>query len=95
MFLGIYRFEGNPQELLAGYERMIQSVPAGNMQLHCCVPDAGGLWVVDTCPSRDVFEGFSSSPQFLDLLESVGLPAPSVQKIGDVHRLFVGGEQRI
>jgi len=95
MFLGIYRFEGNPQELLAGYERMVQSIAAGNMQLHVCVPDAGGLWVYDTCPSRDVFESFSSSPPFHDLLKSVGLPVPTIQKIGDVHRLVVGGEQRI
>lgn len=95
MFLGLYRFEGNPQELLAAYEHMIKSVPAGNMQLHACIPDAGGLWLVDTCPTREVFESFSSSPQFHALLKAAGLPAPTVQKIGDVHRLYVGGEQRI
>ncbi len=37
MYLGIYRFEGDAEALLTGYERMMQTVPAAALHLHWSV----------------------------------------------------------
>jgi len=93
MFLGVYRFEGNPDELLAGYERMMASVPADALHLQVCVRDTHGLSVYDACPTREAFQNFSDGEPFRSLLHSVGLPAPTVQFLGDVHSTFFQGKR--
>lgn len=95
MYFGIYHFEGDTKKLLAGYERMMQSVPAAALHLHVCVPDGDGLWIYDACPSREAFEQFSGGQEFRALLADAGLPAPQVRQVGDVYRAVVGGERRI
>jgi hypothetical protein len=95
MYLGIYRFEGNVPDLLVGYDRMMQAVPPAALHLHVCVPDDGGLWVYDACPTREVFERFAASADFRALLADAGLPPPQVRLVGDVHRAIVGGERRV
>jgi hypothetical protein len=88
MFLGSYRFDGDPSELLAGYDRLMASMEAHGaaLMLHACVADDTGITVYDTCPSRDVFHGFSTSADFAGALEAAGLPSPVVSQLGDVHR---------
>jgi len=93
MFLGTYRFEGNVDELTPMYEKMIASIPKESLHLHVCVRDAGGLTIYDTCPSREVFQSFSSSDFFHDALKAVGLPSPQVTLVGDVQAAILSGKR--
>ena len=95
MFLGIYRFEGDVSELLPAYERLLESIPSDTLSLHVCVQDAGGLWVYDTCPSKDVFQSFASSAGFHDAVKAAGLPPPKVSLSGNVHSAIVSGKRVI
>jgi len=93
MFLGIYRLEGDTSQLRQGYERLLESVPHDGMQLHVCVTDPGGLWIYDTCPSREAFLSFAASPEFRNALKTAGLPEPKVTPVGDVQAAFVAGKR--
>ena len=93
MFLGIYAFEGEPATLLAAYERLIGDIPKGNLLLHACVKREGGIDVYDACPSREAFDGFAASAEFRGALDSAGLPAPTVTRLGDAHAAFAQGRR--
>jgi hypothetical protein len=93
MFLGIYRFEGDVTELRQGYERLLGLIPPANLHLHVCVADADGLWVYDTCPSREIFQSFAAGPAFRAALASARLPAPRVIPVGEVHAAFVSAQR--
>lgn len=95
MFLGSYRFEGNPQELQAAYQSCLDQIPASQMQLQVCVADDNGITVYDTCPSRDTFMATSSSTDMKELLASAGMPMPTVTPIGDVFTAFSGGQRTV
>ena len=84
MFLGRYDFAGHPGDLLPRYHAMMDQVPDGDVGLHACITHPGGITIYDTCPTVEVFRTFSSSPDFLDLVRSVGLPEPTVTPLGDV-----------
>lgn len=85
MFLGTYEFTGDPPELLAAYDRLMTALPTDSLVFHACVERRAGVLIIDTCPNEEVFTAFSSSPEFLGALTAVGLPAPLVTKIGNVH----------
>lgn len=91
MYLGIYRFEGDPDALVEAYDRFIDQVPPGDLLWHACTRDATGITIVDACPSREVFRSFSSSPDVLAAFAAAGLPAPTVSELGDVHRTAGAG----
>jgi hypothetical protein len=88
MFLGAYRFAGDPDELLAGYDRLIAllSEHGAQLLLQACISDDTGITVFDACPSREVFAGFSTSDDFAGAIAAAGLPAPTVTHLGEVHR---------
>ncbi len=90
MFLGSYTFDGDPNTLVAGYERLNTTFPTGQHDVRICVIRDGGITVYDTCPSRQVFADFSTGADFSTVLESVGLPQPRVEPIGDIHAALVG-----
>jgi hypothetical protein len=85
MFLGRYDFDGDPESLLPAYDRLMQQIPDENISFHICVTHEGGISIVDTCPSREVFDGFSTSPELFSLMEDAGLPRPIAVPIGDVY----------
>ena len=85
MFLGRYDYDGDPSELAAAYDRMMADIPGEAVPFHACVTHAEGLSVFDCCPSREVFEQFSTSPEFLGMMQTANLPAPRITLIGDVH----------
>ena len=85
MFLGRYDFLGDPDTLLSHYDRFMQQVPDDNISFHVCVRHADGISIIDTCPSREVFDSFSTSPELFGLMERAGLPRPTTAPIGDVH----------
>jgi hypothetical protein len=87
MFLGSYEFDGQPAELLAAYQRLLQNFPPDSLDLHVSVVRDDGITVFDACPSRAAFDDFSQSPEFLGAVESAGLPRPSrVAALGEIHR---------
>jgi hypothetical protein len=85
MFLGAYHFAGATPELLAGYDRLMAQFPPGAIDLNVCIAHDDGITVFDACPSRDVFAEFSQSAEFRAAVAAVGLPAPRVEQLGDVH----------
>ena len=78
MHLGIYEFRGDPEELVPAYERLMASLPAGNVSWHLCARSDEGIVVYDTCPSEDVFHAFSSSAAFHQAIAAAGLPHPAI-----------------
>jgi hypothetical protein len=85
MFLGSYRFTGNPIELAAAYDRLMTQFPDNQLLVQICVRTDEGLVVYDTCPSQADFHAFSTDPQVLAVMKEAGLPAPLIEGVGEVH----------
>jgi hypothetical protein len=77
MYLGIYEIEGEPNGLLAAYDRLIAMMPEGQVVFHACAVRDTGITIYDACPTKEVFEQFSTSPEFRGAAEAAGLPWPS------------------
>lgn len=91
MHASVSKFRGDPDELLARYDALLAEVPAANMRLHLCLRGDDGIVVVDTCPSRAVFESFfAAGGQFRALLARHGLPEPEVTD-HPVHVAMIDG----
>jgi hypothetical protein len=95
MHASIWRFGGDPDELLRRYDAMIGEIPLANMRLQLCLRAPDGIVLVDTCPSRDVFEAFSASDEFRGLRERHGLPEPEQLEDFPVHTAYVDGSERV
>jgi hypothetical protein len=89
MFLGGYHYSGASADLLAGYRRLSERIPADSLDLHLCIRTPTGLLVLDACPSVEVFTSFSGGSDFAELNASVGLPPPGVEPLGDVVRALL------
>lgn len=85
MFLGGYHFDGDPVELTAAYDRLMQMMPADQIDLHVCITRRDGITIYDACPSPDVFAQFSSSADLAAAFGNAGLPQPRVEPLGEVH----------
>jgi hypothetical protein len=91
MHASIWRFRGDPDELLRGYDAMLAEIPAANMKLHLCLRAPDGIVLVDTCPTREAFDAFSSNAALRVLRERHGLPEPERIEDFPVHAAFVAG----
>jgi hypothetical protein len=76
MYLGIYEIDGDPNELLAAYDRLIAMMPESQVVFHACAIRENGITIYDACPTKDVFEQFSTSPEFRGATDAAGLPWP-------------------
>lgn len=92
MHASIWKFSGDPDELLRRYDAMLAEIPPANMRLHLCLRAPDGIVLVDTCPSREVFDEFASG--FRGLRERHGLPEPDQLEDLPVHVAFVDGAAR-
>lgn len=92
MHLGIYEFHGDPDVLLAGYHRLMASLPAGNISWHLCARRDDRLIVYDTCPSEEVFQAFSSSPGFHQAIAAAGLPDPAISGVPVIAARAAGND---
>ena len=90
MFFASYRFAGDPAELTAAYDRLAAMFADVDFALHVCAVDAGGITVLDACPSEEAFQAFSASPEWRGAYTSAGLPDPTIRTIGQLHRVKVG-----
>lgn len=85
MYLGTYRFDGDPAELVTAYDQLMAAFDVHGFDLHVCAVDAAGLSVVHGCPTEAIFRAFETSPQWAAAYSSVGLSAPTVIHHGEVH----------
>lgn len=69
-------------------------IPHANMGMQFCLRAADGIVLVDSCPSREVFEAFATGDGFRELRERHGLPEPERLADFPVHAAFVDGAQR-
>jgi hypothetical protein len=86
MFLSAYHFDGDDSAALAAaHDRLLIAQPPASFTLHLCAVGERGIVVLDTCPNREVFEEFHRSAGFLKAIADAGLPAPRVERLGEVH----------
>jgi len=92
MHASIWRLRGNADELLRSYDAMVAEIPRANMKLPLCLRAPDGIVLVDTCPTKDVFDAFVANDAVRLLREKHGLPEP--ERIDDfpVHAAFVAGQ---
>jgi len=95
VFLGVYRFEGDSEKFLSAYEKLVKMMPQENLHLQICISDGKGISIYDACPSREVFDAFSTSADLQMALVRAGLPQPEVGELGEVHSAYVGGKRAI
>ena len=93
MHASIWKFAGDPDELLRRYDAMLDEIPRARMRLHVCLGALDGIVLVDTCPTREVFESFALGNDFRALRERHGLPEPSKLEDFPVHRAFIAGRE--
>jgi len=74
MFLGVYRFKGQADELLAAYDRLMATMPMEDLELHVCTHNDQGIAIYDTCPSREEFDTFANGESLRDALAAAGIP---------------------
>jgi hypothetical protein len=94
MYASIWRFTGDPDQLMRRYDAMLAEIPSANMRLHLCLRTPDGIVIVDTCPSREVFEQFAAGP-FPALRSRHSLPEPKDVQDGPVHVAFVNGNRAL
>jgi hypothetical protein len=94
MHASIWKFAGDPDDLLARYDAMVAEIPPGNLALHVCLRGADGIVLLDTGPSEDVFRTFVAGDGFRALRARHGLPEPEALNDYPVHRAFVDGRER-
>jgi hypothetical protein len=94
LYLGAAHFDGDPGELLPAYRRMLEKFGLGNLDVHLCIISEGGLTVFDACPTREIYEEFTTSETFLGAIAEAGLPAPRVSGLGDIQVAHVRQEIR-
>jgi hypothetical protein len=77
MHLGVYEIDGDPDELLAAYDRLMAGMPEDQVVFHACAVRDHGITIYDACPTQDAFERFSTSAEFRGAIEAAGLPWPT------------------
>ena len=94
MHASIWRFRGDPDEMMRSYEALMAEVPAESMRLHLCLRADDEIVLVDTCPSKEAFEVFFADEGFRSMLKRAGLPDPVQVKDFPVEVAFVDGQRR-
>jgi hypothetical protein len=87
--LVLFRWEGDPDELLAAYDREFEHpVPREQPQRisHTCARAEDGVVIVDVWQSRDDFQKMMIDPEFQKNLEAAGWPSqPQLVEVYEVH----------
>lgn len=85
MILSAYHFAGEADALMESHRRMMELFPPSGLDLHIAVTHEGGLTIYDSCPDLATHAAFVASPEFRGAIAQVGLPAPTIEVIGEVH----------
>ena len=95
MYLGIYKIDGDPNGLLAAYDRLIAMMPEGQVVFHACAIRENGITIFDACQPKRCSsssrppQSFEAQPRLPDFLGPAGSRgcrftpyAPKVSKDG-------------
>src|SRR5205823_6004551 len=74
MHASIWKFTGDPDELLARHDAMLAEVPTDGFVAYLCLRAPDGILLVDTCRSQEAFEAFMTSDWVSDLRRRHGGP---------------------
>jgi hypothetical protein len=91
MHASLWKFAGDPDDLLRRYDAVLAEVPQSRLRLHLCLRTPDGILLVDTCPTREIAREFARDEGFRALRERHGLPAPEQIDDFPVHVAFVEG----
>jgi hypothetical protein len=94
MHASIWKFTGDPDDLLARHDAMLAEAPTDEFIAYLCLRAPDGIVCVDTCPSREAFEAFASSDWFRELRHRHGLGDPTEVSDYPVHAAIIVGEDR-
>ena len=89
MHASIWRFRGDPDDLLRRYDAVVAEIPAASMRLHLCLRADDGI-MVDTCPDRETYKAFVAGT-ITGLFCARGLRDPEAVEDHPVHAAFVEG----
>jgi hypothetical protein len=93
MHASIWKFMGDPDDLLRRYDAVVAEIPAHQMRLHLCLRAPDGIVMIDTCASKAVFDAFSAGEGFRALRKRHGLPDPVRLDDFPVHVAFIAGKK--
>jgi hypothetical protein len=93
MHASIWKFSGDPDDLLARYDAMMADAGAGNLRLHVCLRADDGILMLDASPSKEAFEALAHGEGFRALRERHGLPEPTEIRDYPVHVAYAGGSE--
>jgi hypothetical protein len=89
----VWTYHGDPDDLTARYEAMIAEIPTEAMQFAACIRTPDGIVIIDTCPSKEVFDEFVASEGLQDLMARHGLDAPASLTDYPVIAAFADGRR--
>jgi hypothetical protein len=92
MHASLWRFRGDPDTLVRAYDELVAELPLENFRFHACLRAPDGMVIVDTCPSKEVFENFVRGT-FEEARKRHGLPEPDQLDDLPVHRAFAEGAE--
>jgi hypothetical protein len=91
MHVSIWKFTGDPDELTRGYDALAEEMPTDQFIVNLCLRAPDGIVLVDTCPTREDFEAFSTSEEFRAARMRHGMPDPTELHDYPVHAAFING----
>ena len=94
LYLGALHFDGDPGDLLPAYHRLLEGFGIDTLDVHLCVARDDGLTVFDACPTKAVYEEFTTSDAFRIAVAAAGLPEPRIEGLGDVQVAHLRQEVR-
>ena len=87
--LVLFKWEGNPDKLLAAYDReLVHPVPRVQPRRvsHTCARADDGILVVDMWQSKEDFQKMVDDPEFQKNTEAAGWPTePQLLEVYEVH----------
>jgi hypothetical protein len=86
--LAVFRWEGDPDALLAAYDRELQhAVPREQprRRAHICARGENEVVIVDLWDTEEDLRSMQENPEFLRNLEAAGFPSDPTETIYQVH----------
>ena len=86
--LALFRYEGDPDELVAAYDReLAHPVPREQPQRisHTCARADHGMVIVDVWESAEDLEKMLDDPAFQKNLKASGTPKPQLFEVYQLH----------
>jgi hypothetical protein len=88
MHTSIWKFTGDPEELVRSYDALAAAMPTAEFIAHLCLLAPDGIIVIDTCPTEEDFRAFATSDEFRSARREHGLPEPTELRDYPVHAIF-------